>query len=209
MTRHFDLPVPRDLVGDNAPSVRPGDDPSIFGSATLSPTDPVEVRTYQSFTLTYTVGSLGLDDTGGIRIAWRRIGDSGQLQTTNPAAPNYVTAHSNGEGRLSLSYSRRGGQRPWGEILTVTQHGGYLRPGETITIHIGDRRDGSPGQLIQTFAEAGRDFVVMADVQATKFLPASRPPAFCPGHCRTGICLEGRYGYPAAPRRVILPWDQM
>ncbi|MGC6454841.1 MAG: DUF3604 domain-containing protein, partial [Candidatus Puniceispirillaceae bacterium] len=181
MTRHFDLPVPRDLVGDNAPSVRPGDDPSIFGSATLSPTEPVEVRTYQSFTLTYTVGSLGLDDTGGIRIAWRRIGDSGQLQTTNPAAPNYVTAHSNGEGRLSLSYSRRGGQRPWGEILTVTQHGGYLRPGETITIHIGDRRDGSPGQLVQTFAEAGRDFVVMADVQATgNFFPLPDHQLFVP-----------------------------
>ena len=47
MTRQFDLPVPRDLVGDNAPSVLPGDDPAILGTATLSPTDPVEVRTYQ------------------------------------------------------------------------------------------------------------------------------------------------------------------
>ncbi|HBP59455.1 MAG TPA: hypothetical protein DD668_07725, partial [Alphaproteobacteria bacterium] len=82
MTRKFDLPVPRDLVGDNAPSVRPGDDPAILGSATLSPTDPVEVRTFQSFTITYTVGTLGIDDTGGIRIACRRIGDAGQLQTT-------------------------------------------------------------------------------------------------------------------------------
>ena len=167
MTRQFDLPVPRDLVGDNAPSVLPGDDPAILGHATLGPTDPVEVRTFQSFTLTYTVGSLGLDDTGGIRIAWRRIGDSGLMQTQNPAAPNYVSAQSNGEGRLSLDYSRRGGQRPWGEILTITQHGGYLRPGETITIRVGDRRGGSPGLLMQTFAEAGRDFVVMADVQAT------------------------------------------
>mgnify|MGYP006254042967 CR=1 FL=1 len=83
MTRQFDLPVPRDLVGDNAPSVLPGDDPAILGHATLGPTDPVEVRTFQSFTLTYTVGSLGLDDTGGIRIAWRRIGDSGLMQTHN------------------------------------------------------------------------------------------------------------------------------
>ena len=51
MTRQFDLPVPRDLVGDNAPSVLPGDDPAILGHATLGPTDPVEVRTFQSFTL--------------------------------------------------------------------------------------------------------------------------------------------------------------
>lgn len=181
MTRQFDLPVPRDLVGDNAPSVLPGYDPAILGRATLGPINPVEVRTFQSFTLTYTVGSLGLDDTGGIRIAWRRIGDSGLMQTQNPAAPNYVSAESNGEGRLSLDYSRRGGKRPWGEILTITQHGGYLRSGETITIRVGDRRGGSPGLLMQTFAEAGRDFVVMADVQATGNLyPLSDCQLFVP-----------------------------
>ena len=78
-----------------------------------------------------------------------------------------MTAESNGEGRLSLEYSRMGGQRPWGEILTIRQHGGYLRPGEQIAIRLGDRRRGSPGLLTQTFAEAGRDFRVMADVQAT------------------------------------------
>ena len=139
----------------------------MLGTASLTPTDAVEVRTFQSFALTYTVGTLGIDDTGGIRIAWRTVGDTGRLQTADPAAPNYVTAESNGEGRLSLEYSRMGGQRPWSEILTVRQHGGYLRPGEEITIRLGDRRQGSPGLLTQTFAEAGRDFRVMADVQAT------------------------------------------
>ena len=166
-TQTFDLPVPPELVGDNAPSVLPGLDPAMLGHASLSPTEPVEVRTFQSFVLTYTVGTLGIDDTVGIRIAWRTVGDTGRLQMTDPAAPNYVTAESNGEGRLSLEYARMGGQRPWGEILTIRQHGGYLRPGETITIRFGDRRQGSPGLLIQTFAEAGRDFRVMADVQAT------------------------------------------
>lgn len=220
MTRQFDLPVPRDLVGDNAPSVLPGDDPAILGTATLTPTDPVEVRTFQSFTLTYTVGSLGIDDTGGIRIACRRIGDAGLLQTTNPKAPNYVSAESSGEGRLSLAYSRRGGQRPWGEILTITQHGGYLRPGETITVHIGDRRGGSPGLLIQTFAEAARDYVVMADVQATgNFYPlpdlqlyvpiVPGPPALWKAVTATqrrvgepfflGIKAEDKWGNPAVP----------
>ena len=139
----------------------------MLGRANLSPLDPVEVRTFQSFVLTYTVGTLGIDDTGGIRVAWRTVGDTGRLQTADPSAPNFVTAESNGEGRLSLEYSRMGGQRPWGEILTIRQHGGYLRPGEEITIRLGDRRRGSPGLLIQTFAEAGRDFRVMADVQAT------------------------------------------
>ncbi len=81
----------------------------MLGTASLTPTDPVEVRTFQSFALTYTVGTLGIDDTGGIRIAWRTVGDTGRLQTADPAKPNYVTAESNGEGRLSLEYSRMGG----------------------------------------------------------------------------------------------------
>ncbi len=45
--------------------------------------------------------------------------------------------------------------------------GRVFKTREVITIRIGDQRQGSPGLLIQTFAEAGRDFRVMADVQAT------------------------------------------
>ncbi|MEC7093348.1 MAG: hypothetical protein VXX00_03085, partial [Pseudomonadota bacterium] len=48
----------------------------MLGTASLTPTDPVEVRTFRSFVLTYTVGTLGIDDTGGIRIAWRTAGNS-------------------------------------------------------------------------------------------------------------------------------------
>lgn len=159
--------VRHDLLGDAAPAVRPGPDPAMLGSARLEATGPVEVRTFQSFTLVYTVGALGIDDTGGIRIGFRTVGDGGRLQTSDPGAPNYVSARSNGEGRLVLSYDKSGGQRPWAEILTIRQTGGYLRPGEKITIFIGDRSKGSPGYLMQTFAEAGREFRVFADVQAT------------------------------------------
>ena len=48
--------VSADLVGDNKPSVAPGNDPTLFGSATLTPTLPVEVRSFQTFKLTYEVG---------------------------------------------------------------------------------------------------------------------------------------------------------
>ena len=126
--QQFDLPVPPELVGDNFPSVRPGDDPGFLGRASLSSTTPVMVRSHEEFILTYTVGTLGIDDTGGIRIAWRTVGDTGRLQMTHPEEDNYVTAESNGDGRLDLVYHRMGGQRPWGEILTITQRGGYLKP---------------------------------------------------------------------------------
>ncbi|MEM8812705.1 MAG: DUF3604 domain-containing protein [Pseudomonadota bacterium] len=163
--------VARTLVGDNAPSVRPGDDPALFGSATLSPLEPVEVRSHQTFTLTYTVGTLGLDDTGGIRIAFRLISDAGKPQMSDPSAANYVTATCSGSGRISLICDN-GGQRPWNRVLTAQLNGGYLNQGDTITIVLGDTDQGSPGMLMQTFREDGYEFRVMTDVQATgNFLP--------------------------------------
>lgn len=164
-------PVPWDMVGDNWPSVRSGDDPALYGSASLTPLEPVEARSFQTFRLTYTVGKLGIDDTGGIRVAFRRVGDMGEPQTTDPAAPNYVSASSNGNGRITLTASRLG-MRPWNLIVTAQQSAGYLKPGEKIEIVFGDTRGGSPGMLMQTYAEGGFEFRVLTDVQATgNFLP--------------------------------------
>ena len=169
------------LIGDNAPSVLPSDDMDLLGVATLDPLVPVAVRTYQTFTLEYTVGLLGIDDTGGIRIAWRTVSDAGRVQSAHPQAANYVTARSTGEGRLVLNYDKSGGQRPWGEILTIRQTGGYLRPGEKIIVTLGDTSAGSPGMLMQTFAQRGREWRVMADVQATgNFSPLAGGPIYVP-----------------------------
>tara|TARA_B110000238_G_scaffold193666_1_gene230455 strand:+ start:349 stop:2793 length:2445 start_codon:yes stop_codon:yes gene_type:complete len=159
--------VPRHLVGDNGPSVFPGYDRSIYGYAKLSSVSPVETRSFHTTTLTYTVGKLGLDDTGAIRINWRMVSDSGRPQMQDPTAENYVTAASNGEGNLILEFSKLVGQRPWNESLTVYQRGGYLKEGDVITVVFGDTSGGCPGMLAQTFVEGGRDFRITADVQAT------------------------------------------
>lgn len=164
-------PVRRALVGDNGPSVRPGDDPAILGRAALAPTTAVEARSFQTFRITYTVGKLGIDDTGAIRIAFRFISDAGKPQTNDPTAPGYVTASSNGEGRLLLQTGSHG-QRPWNQTITIAQSGGYLKEGDVITVVLGDTRHGSPGMLMQTFHEEGYEFRVSADVQATgNFVP--------------------------------------
>lgn len=172
MTSHLMRgPVARHLVGDNSPSVRSGDDPSLYGTAELSPLGPVETRSLQTFKLTYTVGKLGIDDTGGIQVAFRFIGDAGKAQITNPAAANYVTASSNGEGEIRLDV-RSDGFRPWKLLVTATQSGGYLKEGEKIEIVFGDTRHGSAGMVMQTFVEAGYEFRVATDVQATgNYLP--------------------------------------
>lgn len=164
-------PVARTLVGDNSPSVRSGDDPALYGTAELTPVEPVEARSYQTFKLTYTVGKLGIDDTGGIQVAFRFIGDAGKAQIRNPSAPNFVTASSNGEGRIRLDV-RQDGFRPWKLLVTAYQSGGYLKEGEKIEIILGDTSRGSPGMVMQTFVEAGYEFRVSTDVQATgNFLP--------------------------------------
>ena len=173
-TSKFFAAVSPELVGDNAPSVRPGDDPALFGHATLTPNDPVEVRSFQTFTLTYTVGRIGLDDTGGIRVCFRMISDFGKLQTTDPAAPNYLSASCSGSGRMSLRIGPEG-QRPWSLAVTAQLNGGYLNEGDQITLTFGDTSGGSPGFLMQTFAEGGFEFRVMTDVQATgNFLPLNQ-----------------------------------
>jgi len=164
-------PVARELVGENGPSVRPGADGALYGSATLTPVDPVEVRSFHTFTVAYTAGRLGIDDTGAIRVCYRMIGDGGKPQTSDPTAPNYVSATTSGQGRIVLSVGPHG-QRPWALAVTAQLRGGYLKQGDTITLVFGDTSQGSPGQQMQTFAESGYEFRISTDVQATgNFLP--------------------------------------
>ena len=76
--------VPRYLVGDNGPSVVPGYDKANFGYASISPIIPVEARSFHTVTLTYTVGKLGIDDTGAIRVCWRMVSAVSYTHLTLP-----------------------------------------------------------------------------------------------------------------------------
>ncbi|NKB65185.1 MAG: DUF3604 domain-containing protein [Gammaproteobacteria bacterium] len=169
------------LMGDVWPAANPGalteEDPVLYGHVTLSPKGEFQVRSMQTFTLNYTVGRYGIDDTGSIRVVFRFFGDWGDLQTTDPDQENYVTAYCSGQSRLSLDYSRTGHQRPWLRSLTVRLHGGFLKEGDTITIIFGDTQKGSPGMKMQTFCESGFEFKVLADVCATgHYVPLGETP---------------------------------
>ena len=127
-----DKVVAPELMGDVWPATHPGEDPVLYGHASLDPQGEFEARSVQTFTLTYTVGRYGIDDTGSIRVVFRFMGDWDDLQTTNPSGYNYVTASTNTNSRLSLAYAKTGHQRPWFRSLTVRLHGGYLKEGDTI-----------------------------------------------------------------------------
>ena len=159
--------VEKQLVGDVWPIAHPGEDPVLYGSATISPEGAFEARSLQSFSLIYQVGRFGLDDTGSIKIVHRYSNDWGYLQTVDPADYNYVSATASNGSRLKLIYENGGEQRPWYRSLTVMVLGDGLYEGDTITIQFGDRSGGSPGLKLQTFCESGFEFKVIADVCAT------------------------------------------
>ena len=95
-------------VGDVWPQAHPGEDAVLYGSAELTPTGAFEARSLQTFSLIYTVGRFGLDDTGSIKIVHRYSNDWGYLQTDSPEGVNYVTAHASNGARLKLVYENGG-----------------------------------------------------------------------------------------------------
>ena len=139
-----------------------------IGTATLTAGQGAdfEAGSYQSFTLVFTAGRFGVDDTGSIRIVHRFASDMGAPQFSDPKAPNYVTAIASNGARLELNYNPRLNMRPWGKCLTVAVGRGYLSPGDTITVTLGDTSGGSPGIRLQTFCEDRFEFRVLADVFA-------------------------------------------
>ena len=179
-----DTPVATDLVGAVWPASHPGEDPMLYGHVDLQPKGAFEARSVQTFRLVYTVGRYGIDDTGGIAVLFRFVGDQGDLQTDDPTGYNYVTAHTNTGARIRLHYGGTSGHRPWFKALAAKLHGGYLREGDTITIVFGDTSQGSPGMKLQTFCESGFEFKVVADVCAVGHytpLPETPSIAIVPG----------------------------
>lgn len=164
--------IPDPLMGDAWPEILPGPDTANYGTVDFSPTGRFPVRSFQTFTLVYTVGAFGLDDTGAIKLVRRWTDDGGGLQVTDPTAMNYVTARASNGVALELYPEPYPHQRPWYNGLRVTVKRGYMNPGDTITLVLGDRSGGSPGLRLQTFCERNHVFRILADVCATGvFLP--------------------------------------
>ena len=165
------------LVGEVWPAAVPAEDPVLYGQARLEPEGAFQVRSYQTFKLVYTAGRFGLDDNGAIRVVFRFFGDWGILQTDDPKAPNYVTAFTSLGTKPQLDFQRIGHSRPWMKCLTARIAGGFLSEGDTITITFGDTSGGSPGFKMQTFAESGFEFKVLADACAVgHYLPILDKP---------------------------------
>jgi len=191
--------------------------PERMGSAAVTPTGRFEAGSYQEFTVTYTAGYFGIDDTGSIKVVHRFASDMGRPQFDDPAAPNYTTVEATNGAILHVEYDMKRNIRPWDKTLYIKVVRGFLREGDQIIIRFGDRRQGSPGIRLQTFCEKTFEFRVLVDAIATynyvelpeqpiiEIVPG--PPALykaiLPTLRRTGekfrLCLKGedRWGNPS------------
>ncbi len=141
--------------------------PELMGSATLTPSGRIEAGSYQSFTLVYTAGAFGIDDTGSIKIAFRFATDFGPVQFDDPKAPGYTTLEASNGATLEARWEFKRNIRPWSRSLYIGVMKHFLKPGDTITVRFGDTRQGSPGVRVQTYCEKIFEFHVLVDAIAT------------------------------------------
>jgi hypothetical protein len=167
--------------------------PEHTGSASLTPTGPFVAGSYAELTLTYTAGTFGIDDTGMLKVSWRTTSDMSKPQFTDPKAANFTAVEASNGAKLEIWFDRLN-IRPWANTILIRLGRGYLRKGDTITLRIGDRRQGSPGYRLQTNCENRVALKTSVDAFATyEFVELPEQPCFdlVPG--------------PAASWKVIVP----
>ncbi len=152
--------------------------PEHMGSIKLTPPGPFVAGSYAELTLVYTAGTFGIDDTGMVKISWRTTSDMSKPQFDKPSAANFTTVEASNGAKLEVWFDRLN-IRPYANTLLIRVGRGYLRCGDTLTIRIGDRRQGSPGFRLQTNVEEHVELKSSVDAFATyEFCELPGQPAF-------------------------------
>jgi hypothetical protein len=163
-----------------------------LGSVTLTPTGAFVAGSHQTFTLIYTAGKFGIDDSGSLRICFRFASDQSRPQFENPQGPNYTTIEASNAAVLQHHYDPKGNVRPWDRTLYIKVVRGFLREGDTITVTFGDTSQGSPGMRLQTFCEDSFEFHTLVDPIATYcYQPLPEQPAIriVPGEAESFVAV--------------------
>ena len=159
-------------------------DPSLLGTAVMDKTGAFEAGSYQSFTLTYTAGRFGIDDSGSLRIVWRFATDQTNPQFDDPKAAGYTEVTASNNAVLQARFDPKGNIRPWDRTLQIKVVKGFMKEGDTITVRFGVTDHGGPGMRLQTFCEYHYPFRVLVDPIATynfQTLPEQPEISIVPG----------------------------
>ncbi len=168
----------------NSGVIRDPIDQSLLGHAEITPAGAFEAGSYASFTLVYTAGTFGIDDSGSLRVCFRFASDQGNPQFDDPAGANYCTVEASNGAVLQVRWDPKGNVRPWDRTLWIKVVKGFLQVGDTITIRFGVTDHGGPGMRLQTFCEDTFEFRVLVDPIATfnfQTLPVQPMISIVPG----------------------------
>ncbi len=135
-----------------------------LGNVSLEPCEPVTAGALVQWRLTYTAGTYGVDEGGIIVLAKRTACDMEIPQFQDPLGSGYTTVSTHADCRLSAYFQRKRAPRPWQKwCLVIDVEDGFIRPGECVTVTLGDRSKGSSGIRAQSFVETAHEFRVWVD----------------------------------------------
>ena len=108
-----------------------------LGRVELAPQGPVVAGSRGQWVLVYTVGSLGIDEGGTLKLSQRFASDWETPQFDQPQESAYTTVTTTGAAKLRPYYHAKAHERPWMKCLVIDVYDGSLRPGDTVEITLG------------------------------------------------------------------------
>ena len=152
--------------------------PEHMGAIKLVPAGPFVAGSFAELILVYTAGTFGIDDTGMVKISWRTTSDMSKPQFDKPQAANFTTVEASNGAKLEVWFDKLN-IRPYANTLLIRVGRGFLRQHDTLTIRMGDRRQGSPGFRLQTNVEERVELKTSVDAFATyEFCELPEQPTF-------------------------------
>jgi len=153
---------------------------SRLGFITVEPCTPVTAGSVGQWKLIYTAGSYGIDEGGTIMLVQRMASDWQIPQFDKPDQIGYTTILTNASAKLKINFQRKRYKRPWQKwCLVIDVTDGYIAPGETVVLTLGDKSQGGPGIRAQTFIETAHEFRILIDpTNAAVFRPLPTSPTF-------------------------------
>ena len=133
------------------------DHPEGVGTLSLDAPDSSPAESWQTISVTYTVGSVGMAEGGRLLLGRQLMSTAGVPQRDDPSADHYVSIRSSNPAasfdfETSPWYGPHGGFRGSVPMMAYRLKGTSLTEGETITLVFGDTSRGSRGFRVQTFS---------------------------------------------------------
>ncbi len=197
--------APPDWMQTNSGAIRAPIPPDLLGHADIAPSGSFEAGSWASFTLTYTAGVYGIDDSGSLRVCFRFASDQSNPQFTDPAGANYCTVEASNGAVLQLRFDPKGNVRPWDRTLWIKVVQGYLKAGRPhhhpLRRHRPRRTGHAPADLLRGHVRVPRAGRPGRDLQLPAAPAQPMPSPSCPGlRSATSPCCR-RGGGPASRSR--------